>query len=223
MAIVDDQELVLAGFKMIISAEPDLVVSGEARSGTEAVQMVRRIRPDVTLMDIRMPGPVDGLEATRELTRGGAATKIVMLTTFDTDDSVFAALDAGASGFLLKNSPPERMLEAIRIVAGGEALLDPAVTTRVISEFGNRRSRTAGNHGSWRLTEREGEVLRGVASGLSNAEIARMLFLSETTVKTHVAHVLAKVGARDRVQLVVRCYESGFVRPDQPDWAVRGD
>lgn len=213
VAIVDDQALVRAGLRMIVEAEPDLVVAGEAESGQEALALVKRSRPDVTLMDIRMPGPLDGLDATRELRGRGEATRVIVLTTFDTDEFVYAALDAGASGFLLKNSPPERLLEAIRTVASGDALLEPAITTRVIAEFGRRRLRTTDDHHGWGLTERERDVLRAVATGWSNAEIARADFVSEATVKTHVAHLLTKLGARDRVQLVVRAYDSGFVRP----------
>ena len=215
VAIVDDQDLVRAGFRMIVEAEPDLVVVGEAASGTEALTMVGRTRPDVTLMDIRMPGGLNGLGATQRLLETGSHTRIVILTTFDTDEFLYAALDAGASGFLLKNSPPERLLEAIRTVAAGDALLEPAVTTRVIAEFGRRRPRAGTDTDNWPLTERERDILRRVASGGSNAEIARSLFLSEATVKTHVAHVLTKLGARDRVQLVVKAYESGFVRPGE--------
>jgi DNA-binding NarL/FixJ family response regulator len=175
--------------------------------------MVRRVRPDVTLMDIRMPGSLDGLDATRQLHVDGAPTKVIMLTTFDTDEFVYSALDAGASGFLLKNSPPERLLDAIRTVATGDALLEPAITTRVIAEFGRRRPSTSDDHEEWGLTDRERDILRRIAGGRSNAEIAAALFLSEATVKTHVAHILAKLRARDRVQLVVLAYESGFVRP----------
>lgn len=215
VAIVDDQDLVRAGFRMIVEAEPNLVVVGEAASGAEAVTMVRRAGPDVTLMDIRMPGELNGLDATRQLLETGSPTRVVMLTTFDTDEFLYAALDAGASGFLLKNSPPERLLEAIRTVAAGEALLEPAVTTRVIAEFGRRRPPAGADADSWPLTDREWDILRHVASGRSNSEIARSLFLSQATVKTHVAHVLTKLGARDRVQLVVKAYESGVVRPGQ--------
>lgn len=213
VAIVDDQDLVRAGFRMIVEAEPDLVVAGEAATGLEAMDMVRRVAPDVTLMDIRMPGDVDGLAATRGLLETGSPSRVLMLTTFDTDEFLYAALDAGASGFLLKNSPPERLLEAIRTVAAGDALLEPALTTRVIAEFGRRRLVSSSDSDGWPLTGRERDVLRQVAAGWSNTEIARTMFLSEATVKTHVAHVLAKLGARDRVQLVVKAYESGFVRP----------
>lgn len=213
VAIVDDQDMVRAGFRMIVESEPGLVVVGEAASGADALTMVSRTRPDVTLMDIRMPGELNGLDVTRQLLGTGSPTRIVILTTFDTDDFLYAALDAGASGFLLKNSPPERLLEAIRTVAAGDALLEPTVTTRVIAEFGRRRPLAGTDTDTWTLTERERDILRRVASGCSNAEIARSLFLSQATVKTHVAHILTKLGARDRVQLVVKAYESGFVRP----------
>lgn len=218
VAIADDQHLVRAGFRMIIEAEEDMVVVGEAGDGPQAVDLARRSRPDVLLMDIRMPGPMDGLGATRAVAAADhTTTKVIMLTTFDSDDHVFAALDAGASGFLLKNSPPERLLDAIRVVATGDSLLEPAVTTRVIAEFGRRRPRTrAGSHLAG-LTEREREVLREIATGRSNAEIAARLFLSEATVKSHLGRILTKLGIRDRVQAVVLAYETGFVSPGRLD------
>jgi DNA-binding NarL/FixJ family response regulator len=214
VAIADDQQLVRAGFGMIIGAESDMTVVGEADDGPAAVQLARRSRPDVLLMDIRMPGPMDGLAATRALVSAGdVPTRVIMLTTFDSDDHVFAALDAGASGFLLKNSPPERLLDAIRTVAAGDSLLEPAVTTRVIAEFGRRRPRTQKVPELETLTERERDVLREIATGRSNTEIAARLFLSEATVKSHLGRILVKLGARDRVQAVVLAYETGFVSP----------
>jgi len=213
--IVDDQALVRAGFRMILEAEDDMEVVGEAADGRAAVAEAQRLGPDVVLMDVRMP-EVDGIEATRQLLGpGGAATKVVMLTTFDMDEYVYEALKAGASGFLLKDVPPEQLIAGIRAVASGDALLAPSVTRRVIEEFVRRPPRSvqtlppklAG------LTARELEVLKLIARGLSNAEIAAQLFVSETTVKTHVAHILMKLGLRDRVQAVVLAYESGLVQP----------
>jgi DNA-binding NarL/FixJ family response regulator len=213
--IVDDQALVRAGFRMILEAEEDMEVVGEAADGREAVTEARRLRPDVVLMDVRMPD-VDGIEATRRLlVEDGSALKIVMLTTFDMDEYVYDALRVGASGFLLKDVPPEQLVDGIRAVAKGDALLAPSVTRRVIEEF-VRRPPTSVRTPSPRLAEltaRELEVLKLIARGLSNAEIAKQLFVSETTVKTHVAHVLMKLDLRDRVQAVVAAYESGLVEP----------
>jgi DNA-binding NarL/FixJ family response regulator len=213
--IVDDQALVRAGFRMILEAEQDIQVVGEAADGREAVAEARRLRPDIVLMDVRMPD-VDGIEATRRLLGDdGAAVKVVMLTTFDMDEYVYDALRAGASGFLLKDVPPEQLVDGIRAVASGDALLAPAVTRRVIEEFVRRPPdsvRTAPPELA-ELTARELEVLKLVARGLANAEIAKELFISATTVKTHVAHVLMKLKLRDRVQAVVFAYESGLVLP----------
>ena len=213
--IVDDQALVRAGFRMILEAEQDIQVVGEAADGREAVAEARRLRPDIVLMDVRMPD-VDGIEATRRLLGDdGAAVKVVMLTTFDMDEYVYDALKAGASGFLLKDVPPEQLVDGIRAVASGDALLAPSVTRRVIEEFVRRPPdsvRTAPPELA-ELTARELEVLKLVARGLANAEIAKELFISETTVKTHVAHVLMKLKLRDRVQAVVFAYESGLVLP----------
>ena len=213
--IADDQALVRAGFRMILEAEEDLDVVGEAADGREAVEEARRLRPDVVLMDVRMPD-VDGIEATRRLLDdGGTDAKIVMLTTFDMDEYVYDALRAGASGFLLKDVPPEQLVAGIRAVASGDALLAPSVTRRVIEEFVRRPPdsvRTAPTELA-ELTARELEVLKLVARGLANAEIAKELFISETTVKTHVAHILMKLELRDRVQAVVFAYESGLVLP----------
>jgi len=213
--IADDQALVRAGFRMILEAEEDMEVVGEAADGREAVAEARRLRPDVVLMDVRMP-EVDGIEATRRLLgEDGAEAKIVMLTTFDMDEYVYDALRAGASGFLLKDVPPEQLVAGIRALASGDALLAPSVTRRVIEEFVRRPPdsvRTAPPELA-ELTARELEVLTLIARGLANAEIATELFVSETTVKTHVAHVLMKLKLRDRVQAVVFAYESGLVLP----------
>jgi DNA-binding NarL/FixJ family response regulator len=213
--IADDQQLVRAGFTMILDAEKDVEVVGEASDGKEAVSEVRRLRPDVVLMDIRMP-ELDGIEATRQLTGADDAPRILILTTFDLDEYVYDALRAGASGFLLKDTPPEQLVEAIRIVAGGDALLSPSVTKRVIEEFvAQKRPTQPKPRGLDDLTAREREVMTLVARGLSNAEIARELWVSETTVKTHVARMLMKLGLRDRVQAVVLAYEHGVVEPGQ--------
>jgi DNA-binding NarL/FixJ family response regulator len=216
--IADDQALMRAGSRMILEAEPDLQVVGEAANGKEAVAEAGRLRPDVVLMDVRMP-EMNGIEATRRLLDGNEDTRGVMLTTFDMDEYVYEALRAGASGFLVKDVPPEQLVAGIRSVASGDSLLAPSVTRRLIREFVHRPPdaiRTSPPELSG-LTAREGEVLRMMARGLSNPEIASELFVSETTVKTHVAHVLAKLGLRDRVQAVVLAYESGVVRPGDPD------
>ena len=215
--IVDDQALVRAGFRMILEAEEDMEVVGEAADGQEAVTEARRLRPDVVLMDVRMPD-VDGIEATRRLlAEDRSAVKVVMLTTFDMDEYVYDALRAGASGFLLKDVPPEQLVDGIRAVAKGDALLAPSVTRRVIEEFVRRPPASVRTLPPKieELTARELEVLKLIARGLSNAEIATELFVSETTVKTHVAHVLMKLGLRDRVQAVVAAYESGLVEPGE--------
>jgi DNA-binding NarL/FixJ family response regulator len=215
--IADDQALMRAGFRMILEAEPDLEVVGEATNGHEAVTEAGRLRPDVVLMDVRMP-EMDGIEATRRLLDGNDDTKVVMLTTFDMDEYVYEALRAGASGFLVKDVPPEQLVAGIRAVASGDALLAPTITRRLIQEFVRRPPdavRPASPELS-RLTAREVEVLEMMARGLSNGEIATELFVSETTVKTHVAHILAKIGVRDRVQAVVFAYESGAVLPGEP-------
>ena len=214
IAIVDDQHLVRAGFRLILDAEEDLAVVGEAGDGIAGVDLVRREAPDVALMDIRMPHG-DGIAATRELLGQGSATRIVILTTFDLDEYVFAALRAGASGFLLKDTPPEDLVRAVRTVATGEALLSPSVTSRVIAAFVEGTTSLGGAPEPSELTtltEREREVLGWIARGHSNAEIAGELFVSETTVKTHVGRVLAKLQLRDRVQAVVYAYEHGLVR-----------
>ena len=215
--IVDDQALVRAGFRMILEAEEDIEVVGEAADGAEAVAEWQRLKPDVVLMDVRMP-EVDGIEATRRLlAQNDAETKVVMLTTFDMDEYVYDALRAGASGFLLKDVPPEQLVAGIHAVASGDALLAPSVTRRVIEEFVRHppASVRAQPPELSELTAREVEVLKLIARGLSNAEIAEALFVSETTVKTHVAHVLMKLDLRDRVQAVVLAYESGLVQPGE--------
>ena len=213
--IVDDQSLVRAGFRMILDAEPGIDVVGEAADGLEAVLAARQTRPDVILMDVRMPN-VDGLEATRRLLDGQeVGPRILILTTFDLDEYVYEALRAGASGFLLKDTPPEQLVEAILVVARGDALLAPSITRRVIEEFVRRPQAATGSIAPEldELTAREREVLILIAKGLSNAEIAREAFVSETTVKTHVAHILMKLRLRDRVQAVVFAYENGVVQP----------
>jgi DNA-binding NarL/FixJ family response regulator/class 3 adenylate cyclase len=212
--IVDDQALVRAGFRMILEAEEDIEVVGEAADGREAVEAATSLSPDVVLMDVRMP-EVDGIEATRRLLAEDGRAKVVMLTTFDMDEYVYEALRAGASGFLLKDVPPEQLVAGIRSVASGDALLAPSVTRRVIEEFVRRPPESVRTPppALAELTTREVEVLKLMARGLSNSEIAKDLVVSETTVKTHVAHVLMKLGLRDRVQAVVFAYESGLVQP----------
>jgi DNA-binding NarL/FixJ family response regulator len=210
--IADDQELVRTGFRMILKAEPDIDVVGEAADGAEAVELARRLRADVVLMDIRMP-VVDGLEATRRLLAASGDTRVLILTTFDLNEYVYEALRAGASGFLLKDAPAAQLVTAVRVVASGEALLAPSITRRLIAEFARRPPLDDKPERMQDLTARELEVLRLVARGLSNAEIANELFVSDATVKTHVARILMKLDLRDRVQAVVAAYESGLVQP----------
>jgi DNA-binding NarL/FixJ family response regulator len=212
--LVDDQSLLRTGFRMILGAEPGLEVVGEAGDGKEAVALVAELRPDVVLMDVRMP-VMDGVEATRRLAQTGTSARIVILTTFDSDEYVYEALRAGASGFLLKDVQPAQLVDAVRVVARGEALLAPTVTRRLLDRFAHTlpdSSRTA-PAALAELTERELEVLTLLASGRSNAELAERLFLSQTTVKTHVSSILRKLGLRDRVQAVVLAYQAGLVRP----------
>ncbi len=211
--LADDQELVRAGLRMILTAEPDLLVLGEAADGAAAVDLAHSVRPDVVLMDIRMPG-LDGIEATRRITGSLDGVRVVMLTTFDRSQLVYDSLLAGASGFLLKDAPSEQLVNGIRAVVRGEELLAPRITRRLIEEF-TRAGRQGPPPGYDQLTERETEVLELVARGRSNAEIAGELFVSIQTVKTHVARVLSKLGLRDRVQAVVLAYERGLVRPGE--------
>ncbi len=212
--IADDQALVRAGFKMILDAEDDLDVVGEAADGIEAVELARRLKPDVVLMDIRMP-QLDGIEATRQVVALGTPEpiRVLMLTTFDLNEYVYEALRAGASGFLLKDAPADRLLDEVRVAAAGDALLAPSITRRLIHEFARAPGASAPPRGFDELTAREVEVFKLVARGLSNAEIAAELIVSETTVKTHVARMLMKLGLRDRVQAVVLAYEAGVAVP----------
>jgi DNA-binding NarL/FixJ family response regulator len=214
IVIADDQGLVRAGFRMMLDAQEDMQVVAEARHGGEAVDAWRRTRPSVILMDIRMP-EMDGLEATRRiLAEGDAGCRVVILTTFDLDEYVYAALRAGASGFLLKDVTPEQLIAAVRLVAAGEALLAPSITRRLIERFAKVDQPPAmAQQALSTLTPREAEVLKLLARGLSNGEIATALIVSEATVKTHVARILSKLGLRDRVQAVVFAYESGVVEP----------
>jgi DNA-binding NarL/FixJ family response regulator len=212
--LADDQAMVRVGFRMILESEPDIEVVGEAGGGDEAEKAARSLRPDVVLMDIQMPGG-DGLEATRNITStAGLPTRVVILTTFERDDYVYGALQAGASGFLLKNASPEELVRAVRVVAAGDALLAPSVTRRIIEQFAGRpvnSQRPAPELES--LTQREREVLLMLAGGKSNAELAEALFVTEGTIKTHVSSVLMKLDLRDRVQAVILAYESGLVTP----------
>jgi DNA-binding NarL/FixJ family response regulator len=225
VVLVDDQDLVRAGFRVILGTEKDIEVVGEAGDGQTAVELARELAPDVVLMDVQMPG-VDGLEATRRILGAGGPIKVVILTTFDREDYLFEALRAGASGFLLKNASPEDLVESVRIVARGDALLSPEVTRRVIARFGSPArpseqrpseqrpsEQRPSEHRPPELTDREFEVLVQLARGASNAEIAQALFLGETTVKTHVSRVLTKLGLRDRTHAVVFAYENGVVAP----------
>ena len=214
--VVDDQALVRGGFRLILESQPGVEVVGEAADGREALAKARELRPDVVLMDVRMPG-MDGLEATRRLLSDREAPRVLMLTTFDLDEYVYDALRAGASGFLLKDVRPEQLADAVRVVAEGETLLAPVITQRLVQQYVRRlRPGTTRPAALDSLTERELAVLRLIARGRSNAEIATDLFLSETTVKTHVSHVFGKLGLRDRAQAVVLAYESGLIEPGAP-------
>jgi DNA-binding NarL/FixJ family response regulator len=237
IVVADDQALVRAGFCGIVNATPGLTVVGEAGTGAEAVAVTRRTRPDVVLMDVRMP-ELDGIEATRQITGrdGGSATKVLILTTFDLDEYVYAALHAGASGFLLKSTEPAELVNAIRVIAAGDALLAPSVTRRLVEEFTRRpvpQARPAAPEpaatrapavGLAGITGREREVLALIATGLSNSEIAARLCISEATAKTHVGHLLTKLNARDRVHLVILAFQAGLVSADsaspggRPPW-----
>jgi DNA-binding NarL/FixJ family response regulator len=215
VVLADDQALVRGGLRLILETEDDVQVVGEATDGEEAIAVTRRLQPDVVLMDIQMP-KLDGIEATRRLGQEAAIrSRVLILTTFEQDEYVFEALRAGASGFLLKNAPPEDLVQAVRIVAAGEALLAPSITRRVIEDYTQRAAPPKSDNRLDLLTERELEVLRLLATGMSNAELAAQLFLGEGTIKTHVSHVLAKLGLRDRVQAVVYAYESGLAQPGQ--------
>jgi DNA-binding NarL/FixJ family response regulator len=211
--LADDQPLLRRGFRMILEAEPDLTVTAEAGDGAEALDLTRRHAPDVVLMDIRMPG-TDGIEATRRITAAHPDVRVLVLTTFDLDEYAFGALRAGASGFLLKDVRPAELVAAIRTVAAGDAVVSPRVTRRLLEEYAQVLPPSADQYPQLAaLTDREREVLVLVARGLSNAEIATSLFVSEATVKSHVGRILSKLGLRDRVQVVVLAYESGLVRP----------
>ncbi|WP_055715868.1 response regulator [Streptomyces torulosus] len=212
--LADDQSLVRAGFKALLDAQPDIEVAGEAADGEEALRKARELRPDVVLMDIRMP-VLDGLAATRRITddQGLEGVRVVMLTTFELDEYVFEAIRSGASGFLVKDTEPEELVRAVRAVVEGDALLSPGVTRRLIAEFAARSKEPSAAASLARLTEREREVMALVGIGLTNDEIARRLVVSPLTAKTHVSRTMVKLGARDRAQLVVLAYESGLVRP----------
>lgn len=213
IVIADDQAMVRAGFSALLGEEPDLEVVGLASDGAECVRLAEELRPDVVLMDVRMP-VLDGISATREITAAADSPRIIMLTTFDVDDYVFDALSAGAAGFLLKDASPEELAQAVRVVAAGDSLLAPSATRALIERFtttrGPRRTDRAVLGG---LTDREREILVGIAQGESNSELAARLFIAEQTVKTHVSRILAKLGARDRAQLVIAAYEAGLVTP----------
>ncbi|MEV7037576.1 response regulator transcription factor [Amycolatopsis sp. NPDC051061] len=219
--IVDDQPLQRFGFRMLLDATPDTEVVGEAAHGAEAVRRTAELRPDVVLMDIRMPG-MDGIEATRQILATGGRSRVLVLTTFDLDEYAYAALRAGASGFLLKDAHPEELLAGIRAVAGGDAVIAPAFTRRLLDTYAQKLPDASADPPSrtdprWlSLTEREQEILVAIGSGWTNGEIAERLVLSESTVKTHVGRVLAKVGARDRVQAVIFAYDLGLTRPNPP-------
>jgi DNA-binding NarL/FixJ family response regulator len=219
--VADDQSMVRAGFRMLLAGEEDIEVVAEASNGLEAVDKAARFDPTVVLMDIRMP-ELDGLEATRRILAADDEARVLILTTFDLDEYVYEALRAGASGFVLKDEPPEQLLAAIRTVAGGAALLSPAITKRVIEQFA-RIPQPAPRRELDELTERELDVFRLIARGLSNAEIARDLFISDTTVKTHITHILQKLDLRDRVQAVVLAYESGLFEANAPRPGSRDD
>lgn len=212
VVIVDDHALMRSGLRLIMEAEDDITVVGEAGNGREGVELIARAAPHVVLMDIQMP-VLDGLSATREVLARPAPPAVIVLTTFDDDEYVFEALRAGASGFLLKNAPPEELVDALRVVAKGDALLAPAVTRRVIAAFAGQRGAEPDNASLDALTEREREVLDHLAAGSTNAEIAATMILGEATIKTYVSNVLVKLGLRDRVQAVVYAYEHGLVRP----------
>jgi DNA-binding NarL/FixJ family response regulator len=217
--IADDQALVRTGFRVILNAEPDLEVVGEAADGRETIEAVRTQRPDVVLMDIRMPN-LDGIEATRRLAAAAHAPRVLILTTFDLDQYVYDALRAGASGFLLKDATAEELLQAVRVVAAGEALLSPSITRRLIADYARRPPPNERPAALDELTPRELEVLRLIARGLSNRDIARKLVLGDATIKTHVARIFAKLDLHDRTQAVVLAYETGLVTPGESETAT---
>jgi DNA-binding NarL/FixJ family response regulator len=213
--VADDQPLVRSGFRMILDERPDLELVGEAEDGAQAVELAARLDPDVVLMDVRMP-ELDGVQATRQLVESGTRARILVLTTFDLDEYVYESIRAGASGFLLKDVQPEELVDSIRVVAAGNSLFGPTATRRLLEQFAQRpEPRSAGLATIENLTGREREILRLLASGHSNAEIAKELYLSETTVKSHVSAVLRKLGVRDRVQAVIAAYEAGLAMPGQ--------
>jgi DNA-binding NarL/FixJ family response regulator len=219
--VADDQSMVRAGFRMLLRGQEDIEVVAEASNGLEAVEKAARFEPTVVLMDIRMP-ELDGIEATRRILDANRASRVLILTTFDLDEYIYEALRAGASGFVLKDDPPEQLIAAIRTVAAGEALLSPTVTTRVINRFA-RVSRPERPKGLDELTARELEIFRLITAGLSNAEIGQDLYISETTVKTHVTHILQKLGLRDRVQAVVLAYQTGLFDTEAPGPGAAGE
>jgi DNA-binding NarL/FixJ family response regulator len=223
LVLADDQALMRKGFRMILEAEPDMTVVGEAQDGHGAVQLVEMYTPDVVLMDVRMPH-LDGIEATKSIIQSGASTRVLILTTFDLDEYAFSALRVGASGFLLKDVPPGDLVRAVRTIALGDAVVSPRITKRLLEEYAHQLPDLSSDAGAAAgipselrdLTEREREVLLAVADGLSNAEIAKRLYVSETTVKSHVGRILSKLGLRDRVQAAVLAYQCGLVRPEPP-------
>lgn len=221
IVLVDDQELVRSGFAAIIDAQDDMGVVGEARDGASGLDVIRSEQPDVVLMDIRMPG-MDGIAATHALVSEGCAARVIILTTFDLDDYVYQALSAGASGFLLKDMPRHRLIDAIRLVAGGDALVAPSLTRRLIEAYVRRPVQTDRLHRFEGISSREMDVLRLLAAGLSNGEIADRLFIAETTVKSHVAHILTKLNLRDRVQAVIAAYECRLVGPTADPTEAQG-
>jgi len=214
VVLADDQAMVRAGFRRLLDTEPDVDVVGEAADGAQLVQLVSQLRPQVALVDIRMPN-MDGIEATRRITAAGS-THVVILTTFDLDEYVYDALRAGASGFLLKDASPDQMIAGVHAAANGDALIAPSVTRRLLAEFARRPHSTDANRALASLTERERDILLRLGRGMSNAEIAAELFLGEATIKTHVGNVLAKLGLRDRIQAVVYAYENGVLTPGEP-------
>jgi DNA-binding NarL/FixJ family response regulator len=216
VVIADDEALVRSGLRLIVDAASDMEVVGEASDGAEAVQLVRELEPQVILMDVQMP-IADGIEATRRIVRSGAPTNVLILTTFNRDDYLYEAMKAGASWYLVKSSPPEQLVNAVRVIASGDALLAPTITRRLIDDYTNRPPPGAPPEQFEDLTDRETEVVVLIASGLSNSEIAEQLFVAESTVKSHINKILAKLDVRDRVQLVIKTYESGLIQPDAGD------